>query len=113
VKMSVSELDGPVTLVRLDGKLDAPGAEQIGVQFTAAVAARGRNAIVDLSEVGFIASMGLRLLISTARALSLKGGSLVLFGATPMVQGVFDDAALDQIIPSVATEDEAIAQFVS
>lgn len=107
--MTVTELEGPVTWVGLSGRLDAPGADQIGLRFTASVAAQGRAAVVDLSGVTFVASMGLRLLISTARSLALKGGKLVLFGANELVQGVFDDAALDQIMPIVATQADALA----
>lgn len=109
--MTVTEIEGPVTCVRLTGRLDAPGADKIGLRFTAAVASQGRPAIVDLSGVSFIASLGLRMLISTARSLALKGGKLVLFGATEMVQGVFDDAAMDQIMPIVSTEAAAIAEL--
>lgn len=111
MEMSVTELAGPVTCVRLDGRLDAPGADRIGVRFTASIVAQRRNAIVDLSRVEFVASMGIRLLISTARALDQKGHKMVLFGATELVQEVFDDAALEQIIPIVAIEDDALAEL--
>ncbi|MDE2277473.1 MAG: STAS domain-containing protein [Burkholderiales bacterium] len=107
--MSVTELDGPIVCVRLQGRLDAPGADRIGVRFTAGVVARQMHAIVDLSGVSFVASMGLRLLISAARSVSQKGHVLALFGANEAVQGVLDDVALDQIMPIVATEAEAIA----
>jgi len=113
VEMSVTELDGPITCVRLAGRLDAPGADRIGIRFTATVVARQANAIVDLSGVTFVASLGLRLLISAARGLDQKGRRLVLFGATELVQGVLDNVALDQIVPIVATEDEAIAAAVA
>jgi anti-sigma B factor antagonist len=109
VEMSVTELAGPVTCIRLDGRLDAPGADQIGARFTAAVVAQRRPAAVDMSGVVFIASMGIRLFIATARALSQTGHRMVLFGATELVQSVLDDAALDQIMPIVAAEAEALA----
>jgi len=107
--MTVSELDGPLTCARLQGRLDAAGADRVGVRFTAAVAAQARDAVIDLSGVSFVASMGLRLLISTARSLSLKGHRMVLFGANGDVQGVLEDAALDQIMPVASTEAEALA----
>lgn len=113
MEMTVSELAGPVTLVRLVGRLDAPGADRIELRFTTAVIAQGRDALIDLSGVAFVASMGIRLLISTARGLSLKGRRMVVFGARELVQGVFDDAALDQIIPIVATEDQALAELAA
>lgn len=111
MELTVTDLPGHVTRVKLDGRLDAQGADRVGLRFSAAVAAPGRNAIVDLSGVSFMASMGLRLLISSARALSQKGGKLVLFGATDLVQEVLDDTALNQIIPIVATEADALAEL--
>ncbi len=113
VEMSVTELAGPVTRIRLDGRLDAPGADVIGVRFTAFAVTPRRHALVDLGGVSFIASMGIRLLISTARSLQQKGHRMVLFGATELVQGVLDDTALDQIIPIVATEDQALAELAA
>lgn len=109
--MQVSEIGGNVTCVRLTGRLDALGADQIGTRFTAAVAAMGRDAIVDLSGVPFLASMGMRLLISVARALHAKGAKLVLFGAQPMVQAVFEQAAFDQIVAIVVDEAAALRQL--
>ncbi len=111
--INVTQTSGPVTRVVLAGRLDAPGADAIDLQFTAAVVTPQRHAVVDLSQVEFIASMGLRLLISAARALHLKGCRLVLFGASELVQGVFDDTALDQIIPIVATEADALAAIAA
>jgi anti-anti-sigma factor len=111
VEMTLTELEGPVTRVSLNGRLDAPGADRIGVRFTGAVAAHGRNAIVDLSNVTFIASLGLRLLISTARSLHLKGGRMILVGPSELVKEVLDEAAIDQIIPVVGTEAEALAEL--
>ncbi len=111
MEMTVTELDGPVTCVRLDGRLDAPGADAVGLRFTAATSAPGRRSVVDLAGVSFVASMGIRLLISTARSVHQKGGKMVLFGATELVQGVLDDAALVQIIPIAGTEAEAVAEL--
>lgn len=111
--IDISELDGNVTCIRLNGRLDSPGVDRVEIRFMAALAALGRPAIVDLSQVGFLASMGIRMLISGARALRLKGGKVVLFGASEMVQSVLDHVALDQIIPMAATQDEALAKVRS
>lgn len=110
MKMSTSELESGVTCIRLDGRLDAPGADLIDLRFTATAAAGKHHTVVDLSDVSFVASMGLRLLISTARALHLKERRMVLFGAQKFVQDVLEQAAVDQIIPLVGTEREAIDQ---
>jgi len=107
--MSITEVPGPVSCVRLSGRLDAAAADELGVRFTAATASLGRPAIVDLTDVSFVASMGLRLLISSARALSSKGQKMALFGATGMTQETLDNAGIDKIVPVVGTQDEALA----
>jgi anti-anti-sigma factor len=109
--MEVTELANMVTCIRLQGRLDAPGVDRIDTRFTAATVAAGRDAVLDLSGVTFLASMGIRMLISSARALKLKGAKLVLFGAQDLVQNVLEQAAIDQIIPVVTTEDRALEQL--
>lgn len=111
MNIEVSELDGPVTCIRLNGRLDSPGVDGVETRFTAALVSAGRPAIVDLSGVTFLASMGIRMLISSGRALNLKGSKMVLFGATPLVQNVLEHVALDQIMPVVATESEALGRL--
>lgn len=111
--MQVSEIGGNVTCIRLNGRLDAPGADSIDTRFTAAVVTQARDAVIDLSGVSFVASMGIRLLIASARGLRLKGANLILFGAQELVYSALDQAALDQIIPIVATEQEALEQLAA
>ncbi len=105
--MTVTDLPGPITCVRLEGRLDAPGVDRIDLRFTTAVAAVGRPAVVDLSGVTLLTSIGIRLFVSAARALAQKGATMVLFGAQPLVQEGLNHTALDQIIPVVATEAQA------
>ena len=109
--MEVTELSGDLTRIRLNGRLDAPGVDRIEIRFTAAAVAVGRNTVIDLSGVTFVASMGLRMLISCARSLHAKGAKLVLFGAQALVQDVLEQAAIDQIIPIVENEQQALAQL--
>jgi anti-anti-sigma factor len=110
--MQIERLDDDVVKVGLAGRLDAAGADQIGTRFTAAAAgSAGLRVIIDLSGVDFLASMGIRLLISSARAQHGKGGRLVLFGARPLVAEVLEQAAIDQIIPTVSPEADALARL--
>ncbi len=111
--LQVTDIDDRAIIIRLRGRLDAAGAEQIDRAFMAATADAEdeRHALVDLSGVSFLASMGIRLLIASARGLNRKGALLVLFGAADLVQDVLDLAALDQIIPVVATEAQALERI--
>src|SRR5262249_19809927 len=98
MKMQISEDDG-VVKVGLVGRLDTPGVDATETRLTAAVVPRAARAIVDLSGVEFIGSLGLRMFITIARALSRKSGKMVLYAPQGFVAQVFETAALDDIIP--------------
>lgn len=111
--MQVTELSDRAIRIRLQGRLDAAGAEQIEARFMAATASADdeRHALVDLSGVSFLASMGIRLLIASARGLNRRGALLVLYGAADLVQDVIDLAALDQIMPVATSEAQALERI--
>lgn len=98
-----------ITKAVLDGRLDTAGVNDVEIRFVAGIVPLGTAAIVDLTRVSFVASLGIRMLLSTARSLRNKGAKLALFGATPNVMEIIESTALSDIIPVLRTEDEAIA----
>lgn len=99
---------GDAKKIALKGRLDTPGVDQIETQFTASVVLAGKHSLVDLSDVTFISSMGIRMLIGTARSLNLKKGRMVLFGPQPLVKESLDHVCLNDIVPIVASEAQAL-----
>lgn len=113
MELEIENIADNVQALRLTGRLDAPGADSVGVRFSVSVSAAGRDTIVDLAGVSFLASMGIRLLIEGARAARMRGSRLVLFGAQDLVQSVLEDAAIDQIVPIVRSRQQALAQLLA
>ena len=109
MQIDVAELDVETNRVVLTGRLDANAASASELQFTAAVGAAGRNALVDMNGVPFVASFSIRLFISSARVLERRGRRMVLFGIAPAVLEVFDTVALASIVPIAADEAGARA----
>ena len=70
--MDVTDLGNNTVKIALHGRLDTPGVDQIELRFSATIVPKGKNAIVDLSDVSFVASMGLRMFISVARSVAGK-----------------------------------------
>ena len=99
MQMQVGDVNEGLLNVSLNGRLDTPGVDQIETQLTAHLVPRGARAILDLSQVTFVASGGIRLFITIARALDRKGGKLVLYGAQPLVAQVFETTSLNEIVP--------------
>ncbi len=98
MKMDSQPLDGGITLIRLDGRLDIEGAEALDQPFTYATSTHPARIAVDLSAVSFLASIGIRTLLSAARGQAARGGKLVMFGAQPMIQRVLRTAGVDQLL---------------
>jgi anti-anti-sigma factor len=108
MEMQFSDVGG-VTKAVLGGRLDSLSVGSVETQFIAQIVPKERPAIVDMSNVSFIASLGIRMLLGTARALDRSGVKLALFGANDDVMEIIETTALTEIIPVVATEDEAVA----
>jgi anti-sigma B factor antagonist len=100
---------GDVRKVALNGRLDTAGVDVIETRFGAVIVPAGKHTVVDLGEVTFLASMGIRMLIATTRSLSRKGGKLALYNATPAVREVIETADLMEIIPLAGNESEAVS----
>ena len=64
--------------------------------------------IVDLSEVSFIASMGMRLLLIAGKTIAARGGKMVLLAPTPEVESVLRTARIDGVIPICASRGDAL-----
>ncbi|MDR3511248.1 MAG: STAS domain-containing protein [Caulobacteraceae bacterium] len=108
--MDVQHTDlGDVRKITLAGRLDSAGVDLIEIRFGALIVPVGKHTVVDMTEVSFLASLGVRMLISTTRALSRKGAKLALFGATPPVMEIIETMGFNDIVPVVASESEAIA----
>jgi anti-sigma B factor antagonist len=100
MQMIEDSLSGDALRVALSGRLDVDGAEAIGGQFSAALAAQSGPIAVDLSDVSFIASVGIRMILTA-----------VLVGPPGMGTHVLRIAGVDLVVPIVADLDSARASL--
>lgn len=100
--------DDELTLVELEGRLDIQGVEQLDLIFTSNIVTRRKPAIVDISKIEYLASLGLRMLLSVSKALSAHGAKLVVLNPQPLVEEVFTKAGFDKIIPITHDLDTAL-----
>lgn len=66
-----------------------------------------KRLIVDLSNVPYVDSSGIAVLIGAMQSLELDGGEFRLAGAQPTVRTIFESARLDQYFHLFPTVDEA------
>lgn len=106
MKMKLAEQDG-VVQITLSGRMDMLGVEDVSGPFNDAIGERKALVAVDLSQVDFMASVGLRLLFANARNLHQHGGKMALAAAQPAVQDVLDASGVPKVIPVYATMNDA------
>jgi len=112
MKLQYSELDGGIRLIKLSGALDMNGTYSIEIEFVRQCAGDNVRVIVDLSRVNYISSIGIPMLINTAKSVSSQGGKMVLLNPQRNVAEVLDITGIPQIIP-VCTDLESATAVVS
>lgn len=99
MELTFEDLEDGVRTIRLAGRLDMEGADAIDLKLTSLAAVRQGYVVLDLTLVEFLASIGVSVILRTARALSSRGGRLVLLGPRPNIADVLNRTQIDQIIP--------------
>ena len=107
MQIEITELGDDLRKVTLTGRLDTPGVLGIEPRFVTGIVPGGKNAIVDLSRVDFIASMGIRMFISVARNMKEHHAKLALYAPQPRVDEVLESAAFRQLVPVCKDAAEA------
>jgi anti-sigma B factor antagonist len=90
-------LAGNILLVGVNGRLDqrlTPSLEQI---LLSQIEAGHARLLIDLSQVSYINSGGLRCLVTAWRQARAKGGDISLFGLNNRLTEVFSVAGFDQV----------------
>ncbi|KAA6460338.1 STAS domain-containing protein [Acidobacteria bacterium AB60] len=106
--LSTESIDGDITRVMLDGRLDIQGAAAIDLKMNV-LAGSARNLLLDLTNVSFLGSMGLRSIVLPAQTVKRRGGKLALLNPTPMVEEVLKASNIGEIIPIYHDLDAAVA----
>ena len=107
MKLSTETLPGDVTKVTLEGLLDIAGSQEIDLRFSV-VAGANKAVVVDLSAVTFVASIGIRTLLTGAKAVHSRGGKLVLLNPSSAVEKVLKVTGVDTLMPIFHDADAAI-----
>lgn len=109
MEMKTIKSDGDYTHLSLSGRLDIDGVREVETKFSAAVSAKGKPTIVDMTECAFLSSLGMRMLLGAAKTLKAKGAKLVLYNPQPLVLEALQTAGFGLIMPIEQDFAKAIA----
>jgi anti-anti-sigma regulatory factor len=103
----VIEAGDTLTHVAVRGKLDTSGVGDVEVELRRQVVDRRKPAIVDITAVDVLASIGVGMLVRMARTMHSYG---LIFGvvATGLGKEILERLKVNTIFPVVPTHEEAL-----
>jgi len=108
MELKIIELDDTCTHAGLVGRLDVIGALEMDNKLSDLIVGRKKNTVLDLSDVSFLGSVGIRLFVEIAKALGREGCKLILANPRPMVKEVLDASAIGTHIPIESDIEKAL-----
>ncbi|MBX3058428.1 MAG: STAS domain-containing protein [Anaerolineae bacterium] len=98
-------------LVKAAGRIDSSNAAQFDATLKDVLAGGYENIALDLSEISYMSSAGLRAIVAAHRECAKKRGSLVLAAPSERVSEVFSLAGLDSIFTVYDDVTAAVGSF--
>jgi anti-anti-sigma factor len=97
-----------IHIVAITGSLDSTTSPEAQKSLDAVVAGAKKVAL-DFSQLDYISSAGLRVLLGAAKHLRASGGKLGMFGLNQSVREVFEISGFATILSVYQSEAEALA----
>ena len=100
MSISYNDVGQDLRRIVISGRLDIPGTDSIASRLEELTAAPKKGVVVDLCALQFLASIGIRALITSAKAVQQRGGKMVLVvsdNSTVMMS--LEATGIDELIP--------------
>jgi anti-sigma B factor antagonist len=107
MQISIDDAGMTATVV-LKGSFDWSGAAEIAAPLVR-LSEQKHGLVVDLSGVGFLASIGIRHLVQAAKTLTRRGGRLVLLRPNKAAEEVLTITGTNSLLPIAHNDREAQA----
>jgi anti-sigma B factor antagonist len=111
MRLQSSELGGGIRLIKLSGALDIHGVNDVEVEFVRLCTGDNVCVLVDLSKVNYISSIGIPLLVNSAKSIARQGGKMALLNPKKTVENILDLTGIPLVIPIYADIKSATAAF--
>lgn len=109
LRIEVENNDFGHHVMRLFGALDGLTYLDLLKVLNQSVEKDVKRIVLDMTEVDYVSSAGLRVLLQGAKELKKIDGEIVLFGMNSTVKDVFKLSGFDSLFKSFASENEAVS----
>ncbi len=98
-------------VLTIAGRLDSITSGMLEKKFLTVMEAGEKNIVVDFTNMDYISSAGLRVLLAAAKRATKLGGKVILAALSDNVREVFDIAGFTSIFTITGSQEEAIRTF--
>lgn len=105
--------DGSTLVIALTGRLDHQTCHACETEIIQRVKPGISVMILDLRNLTYVASLGLRLILLLAKRVKQSGGRLVVCGLQPHVREVFEVSGFLSLFPICDTPEQALTSATS
>lgn len=102
-----------VLIIELPARLDAAGIATIEQELADTINRHRGKVLADMSEVNFVASLALRMLLTNLRTIQPLGGDLRLYGLQPQIAEIFRKSRFDTLFKIYPDRETALAAYRS
>ncbi len=96
--MQVLHSDENLLKIAFSGKLDALSLPSVETKFHALINNQNSPVVLDFTEVSFLASLGIRMLLTAYKDVARQGHSLKIENAPDEIKKVFLTAGLSEFL---------------
>lgn len=100
-----------ILILKLKGRLDTNASMDFEQQVEEAIKFSKKNMILDFSELEYICSSGLRVIIQAAKKLKSLQGEVVLCCMEDYIKEVFEISGFDAFLKIFSSKEEAVNYF--
>jgi anti-anti-sigma factor len=100
-----------VSVIRPQGRLDSNTSDEFERGLLKRIDDGDRLLVIDLSNVAFVSSAGLRAFLSVAKQVKAAGGNLTVCSLNAYVKQVFDVTGCTTLLNVFPTFDAAVAHL--
>ena len=111
MRLQYSDIDSDTRLIKLSGTLDFYGVQDVEVEFVRLCVGENICVLVDLSKVNYISSIGIPLLVNSAKSIARQGGKMALLHPQKAVENVLELAGIPLVIPIYENMDLAVSDL--
>lgn len=100
-----------INILAISGKLDTNTWTQLDEKISPMIDGGEIKFIIDFSQLDYISSAGLRVLLMAAKKIKNKNGKIIMTALKDQIKEVFEISGFSTIFPVASSVEEGIKNF--